>query len=45
MALTYRSKSRGKLNPSITQEWIIPVNPKYYDINKAFLEKDSILWK
>lgn len=25
--------------------WLVPVNPKYYDIQKAFDESDTILWK
>lgn len=25
--------------------WLVPVNPKYYDIQKAFAENDTILWK
>lgn len=29
---------------NIAEEWIIPANPKYYDINKAFLENDVIMW-
>lgn len=27
------------------QMWIVPVNPKYYDIEKAFVESDEIIWK
>lgn len=26
-------------------EWIIPANPKYYDLEKAFNENDIIMWK
>lgn len=25
--------------------WLVPVNSKYYDIEKAFAESDTILWK
>ncbi|MCH5164845.1 MAG: MmcQ/YjbR family DNA-binding protein [Clostridiales bacterium] len=25
--------------------WLVPANPKYYDIEKAFEESDAILWK
>jgi len=25
--------------------WLVPVNPKYYDIQKAFEKSDTILWK
>ncbi len=27
------------------EEWIVPANPKYYDVVKAFDENDEILWK
>lgn len=27
------------------KEWIIPANPKYYDIERAFRAADEILWK
>ncbi len=27
------------------ETWIVPVNPKYYDIEKAFSESDEIIWK
>lgn len=27
------------------EEWIIPANPKYYDIMNAFNEKKEIIWK
>ncbi|MBP3361712.1 MAG: MmcQ/YjbR family DNA-binding protein [Clostridia bacterium] len=27
------------------REWLIPANPRYYDIEKAFAENDTILWK
>lgn len=27
------------------KEWLIPANPKYYDIEKAFSESDTIRWK
>ena len=26
-------------------EWLVPANPKYYDVEKAFTESDTILWK
>ena len=28
-----------------TTSWLIPANPKYYDLEKAFAENDIILWK
>ena len=30
---------------NIKGEWIIPANPKYYDIVNAFNETDTIIWK
>ena len=27
------------------REWIVPANPKYYDVQKAFQEQDVIVWK
>ena len=36
-------KKREKLRPS--KEWIVPANPKYYDIGHAFDGKDVIDWK
>lgn len=27
------------------ERWIVPVNPKYYDIEKAFAENNEIIWK
>lgn len=28
-----------------TAEWIVPGNPKYYDVDAAFAKSDEILWK
>lgn len=28
-----------------TTSWLVPVNPKYFDIEKAFAENDIIEWK
>ncbi|MBO4637624.1 MAG: MmcQ/YjbR family DNA-binding protein [Clostridiales bacterium] len=28
-----------------SKEWVIPANPKYYDVIKAFSERDEIEWK
>lgn len=30
---------------TVNREWIVPANPKYYDLEKAFSESDTILWK
>ncbi len=37
-----RSKKSVRYEPT---SWLVPVNPKYYDIEKAFAESDTILWK
>ena len=29
----------------MNQEWIVPANPKYFDLEKAFTESETILWK
>lgn len=42
MATASREKKQ-KLRPP--KEWIIPANPKYYDIVHAFDNEDEILWK
>ena len=41
--LTERHARRISLRDPET--WIVPVNPKYYDIEKAFSGSDEILWK
>ena len=43
-----RTASRQKKKRSgdgIQKAWIVPANPKYYDLGKAFSESDEILWK
>lgn len=30
---------------NILGAWLVPVNPKYYDINNAFNDTDTIIWK
>ena len=40
---TASSATRKKLRSP--KEWIIPANPKYYDIVGAFAERREILWK
>ena len=40
---TASKKKKQKDRPS--KEWIIPSNPKYYDVIKAFEEADEIDWK
>ena len=42
--MTTASKNKKQsLRPS--KEWIIPANPKYYDIEQAFENADEINWK
>ena len=36
------SRARERQNP---KEWLVPANPKYYDIEHAFDSEDIILWK
>jgi len=40
---TASSATKKNLRPA--KEWIIPANPKYYDIVSAFRAHDEILWK
>ena len=40
--------AKGKSKKTLRYEptsWLIPANPKYYDIQKAFADSDTILWK
>ena len=40
---TASTKKKEKIRPP--KEWIIPANPKFYDIEHAFDEKEEIEWK
>ena len=40
---TASAKKKGKIRPP--KEWIVPANPKYYDIVHAFDDTDEIDWK
>lgn len=42
--LTFNRRT-GKKLPTGPQEWIVPANPKYYDLQKAFSENEEIIWK
>ena len=42
-AATASRKQKEKFRPP--KEWVIPSNPKYYDVINAFAEKDEIDWK
>lgn len=39
-----KGKSKKSVRYDVTS-WLVPVNPKYYDIEKAFAESNAILWK
>lgn len=41
--VTASKQKRQKIRPP--KEWLIPANPKYYDIEHAFDKKDIIDWK
>ena len=40
---TASKEKKQKLRPP--KEWIVPANPKYYDIEEAFSRSDEIDWK
>lgn len=42
-ALTASGRKKQKLRPP--KEWILPANPKYYDIEHAFDDAEEIEWK
>lgn len=39
------AKKSGQLPRRGQEKWIIPANPKYYDVQKAFSENTEIIWK
>ena len=41
--VTASKQNRQKLRPA--KEWLVPANPKYYDIEHAFEDRDEIDWK
>ncbi|MCB2360931.1 MmcQ/YjbR family DNA-binding protein [Clostridium estertheticum] len=43
--LTLNSKKLGRSQAGANTEWIVPANPKYFDLDKAFMDNDVILWK
>ena len=45
MNLIEKSYSYTILNKNSTNEWIVPANPKYFDIEKALKENNTIMWK
>ena len=42
-AATASKKKKEKIRPP--KEWIIPANPKFYDVEQAFEKSDTINWK
>ena len=28
-----------------TRNWLVPANPKYFDLEQAFQESETLLWK
>lgn len=42
---TASAKEKKKKARSGPRDWIVPANPKYYDVIQAFEEKDIIDWK
>lgn len=43
--LTASRQTKQKMKVHKKRDWIIPANPKYYDLEKAFSENETILWK
>ena len=45
--MSYEMTASGKKKKSIRGpvEWVVPANPKYYDVVHAFDDTDTILWK
>lgn len=42
---TASKKNKKKLNRIGPKDWIIPANPKYYDVVGAFEASDTVTWK
>ena len=45
IALELSSEGNQSAAPSKTRDWLIPANPKYFDLFAAFHAQDTILWK
>ncbi|MCH5352486.1 MAG: MmcQ/YjbR family DNA-binding protein [Acutalibacter sp.] len=43
--LTASRRGTRKAGFSGPKTWLVPANPKYFDLQKAFSESDTILWK
>lgn len=44
-AMTASKKEKEKYGLFPKKDWLIPANPKYYDVIHAFDDTDTILWK
>lgn len=44
-SLTSRRHSSKPSPAMVNREWILPANPRYFDLEQAFQESDVILWK
>lgn len=40
-----RNFAVGKSKREKSMSWIVPANPKYYDVQGAFAESDEVMWK
>lgn len=38
-------KDISRRSSSVSNEWIVPANPKYYDLKKLFHQKKGVIWK
>lgn len=47
MSFELTASRRGKQRNGFSgpRTWLVPANPKYYDLQKAFSESETILWK
>ena len=43
--LTAGSQTKRPAEPGLQKAWLVPANPKYYDIETAFSRKKEIRWK
>lgn len=43
--ITSSKNSRKRSQGIVKKEWLVPANPKYYDVDRAFSENDVIMWK
>ena len=43
--LTASKKAQKKSKHIDKREWIVPANPKFFDLEKAFAENEIIMWK